>query len=372
MKHRHIKLETALGEIKRRSLDGLIIYSNGTCNILGPKYIYYFAEFRPLGSRNAVVITKDGLALALVEPAWDAGRVQMETWIDDVRGTAQLVTDLGRVMDAANMTGRVGIVGAEEMTEDVFAGIEQKADLEMADDIVTTMAARKTPEDIAKAEKAGRIADIGFMTLLQTIRVGMREYELLAEIENAMRCAGADDIFNFMSSEKHNEAMHNPTDKRFLAGDIVIAEITAGCRGQFVQVCKTVTIGQPDPVLVEKYNLLLAALEKSLNCVRPGVPASQISVTMNKVIGEAGYGKYCYPPYMRARGHGIGVGSVAPGQAIDDETQGLLEKDQVVVVHPNQYLPETGYLACGETVIVTDTGFKRLSEIEFRLYSKEI
>jgi Xaa-Pro dipeptidase len=92
---------------------------------------------------------------------------------------------------------------------------------------------------------------------------------------------------------------------------------------------------------------------------------------MNQVIGEAGYGTYCGPPYMRSRGHGFGVGSIAPGAELTDKMQTLLERHQVVAVHPNQYIPETGYLACGETVLVTDTGVERLSETETKLYVKE-
>jgi Xaa-Pro aminopeptidase len=34
----------------------------------------------------------------------------------------------------------------------------------------------------------------------------------------------------------------------------------------------------------------------------------------------------------------------------------------VFVVHPNQYLPETGYLMCGEPVRVTTTGAETLSK----------
>ena len=33
----------------------------------------------------------------------------------------------------------------------------------------------------------------------------------------------------------------------------------------------------------------------------------------------------------------------------------------VFVMHPNQYLPETGYLMCGEPVVVTPGGAKALS-----------
>ena len=104
--------------------------------------------------------------------------------------------------------------------------------------------------------------------------------------------------------------------------------------------------------------------------MKSGVPASLISRCMNRIISEAGYAEYCYPPYMRARAHGLAVGSVAPGAAIDDNTESNLERQQVVIVHPNQYIPETGYLVCGETVLVTDTGVERLSETETKLYTK--
>ncbi len=43
------------------------------------------------------------------------------------------------------------------------------------------------------------------------------------------------------------------------------------------------------------------------------------------------------------------------------ENQTILEEDMVFVVHPNQYLPETGYLLCGEPVRVTATGYESLS-----------
>jgi Xaa-Pro aminopeptidase len=39
----------------------------------------------------------------------------------------------------------------------------------------------------------------------------------------------------------------------------------------------------------------------------------------------------------------------------------VFEEDMIFVVHPNQYLPETGYLMCGESVRVTATGAETLS-----------
>ena len=54
------------------------------------------------------------------------------------------------------------------------------------------------------------------------------------------------------------------------------------------------------------------------------------------------------------------------------KTMTILQKNEVIIVHPNQYLPETGYLTCGESVLVTDTGFERLAETETKLYVKEV
>jgi Xaa-Pro aminopeptidase len=63
---------------------------------------------------------------------------------------------------------------------------------------------------------------------------------------------------------------------------------------------------------------------------------------------------------MRVRGHGLGITSDAPGDlTIDNEAR--LEDGMVFVMHPNQYLPETGYLMCGEPVVVTAAGAEALS-----------
>ena len=90
-------------------------------------------------------------------------------------------------------------------------------------------------------------------------RSGVREYELVAEMEYAMRCAGADDNFILISSGPHNTAMRNPTDRKLAPGDIIIGEITPVRDGQFLQLCRTVVIGEPAPVLTEKYDLLIRA-----------------------------------------------------------------------------------------------------------------
>jgi Xaa-Pro aminopeptidase len=39
----------------------------------------------------------------------------------------------------------------------------------------------------------------------------------------------------------------------------------------------------------------------------------------------------------------------------------MLESGMIFVMHPNQYIPESGYLMCGEPVVVADDGARALS-----------
>jgi Xaa-Pro aminopeptidase len=319
-----------------------------------------------------MIISKSGDAVLLVEPQWDAIRAFRRSWCEDVRGSSDFANDLVAIMREFGIRGTVGIVGWKEITEKLYASISNEAKIELADDIVEEIAMEKTKKEIENIKKTARIADIGFKAFLEYARVGIKEYELSAEMEFAMRKAGADDNFTLLSSGKHNYSMHIPTDKRLEEGDIVLGEITPVCEGQFIQLCRTLVLGKPGRILTGKYEMLLNSLEEALKVIKPGSPASLISIAMNKVISDAGYGEYCYPPYMRARGHGLGVGSIAPGGTIDNDSKENMENQQVIIVHPNQYLPETGYLACGETVMVTDTGLERLAETETKLYTKEV
>jgi Xaa-Pro dipeptidase len=373
MLDRSLKLEKTLRLMREKGLQGLIIFSDGTCSILRPSYLHYFAEFKPLGPCNAAVVPPagGGDVSLLVEPAWDALRAASHSWIKDVQGGSDFSADLIRHMRKAGISGRVGLAGAGEMPQEIYAALAGEVEIVAANDIIEQLAEEKTEKEIDIIRKTALIADAASEAFVKGVRVGIREYELVAELEFAMRAAGADDIFILLGSGKHNDEMHEPTDRRLEKGDIVIGEISPVCDGQFMQLCRTVVLGPPPPVLLDKYSILVRALEASFRQMKSGMPAAGITTAINHVFSEAGYAEYCRPPYMRSRGHGFGVGSIAPGAEISDKMTATLGRHQVLAVHPNQYLPETGYLACGESVMITDTGIERLAKTETRLYIQE-
>lgn len=370
MDKKNIKLSKVVDYLNETGLEGLIIYSNGSFHFLQPALLQYFAGWRPMGPHNAAIVSKTGDVILIIQPKWDKERANRQSWIKDVRGTSDFMTDIQDVMKRFNFSGSIGMAGTKEAPIDIYNTILNFGEVVVADEIIENIAMEKTPSEVDRARKAGKIADAGFNAFVEHSRPGIREYELVAEMEYAMRTAGADDNFNLISSGKHNYSMHPAYDRRLAWGDIVISEISPVFEGQVVQLCRTLVLGKVSSVLKEKYDMLLDALKKSQEQIKPGIPASAMSIAMNKVISDAGYEKYCKPPYMRARGHGFSLGSISPGATIDNNTKQNFQKNQLVVVHPNQYLPETGYLACGESVLVNDTGFERVSETDTKLYSK--
>jgi Xaa-Pro dipeptidase len=80
---------------------------------------------------------------------------------------------------------------------------------------------------------------------------------------------------------------------------------------------------------------------------------------INAPIAAAGYARYTVPPYMRTRGHSMAMGSMDPEIASGNGQ--VLAEGVMFVMHPNQYLPETGYMMCGEPVVIGLDGAEALT-----------
>jgi len=222
------------------------------------------------------------------------------------------------------------------------------------EDAVTAVRKVRDEWALACVREGAVIAEKGWQRALEVARPGMAEYELAGEIETYMRELGADDNFQLLSASQHNRAAHRPSDRALAAGDVLLGEITPAVAGEFVQICRTAVLGTPTARQRDTFALLDGALKGAMRAARPGVTAREIVEVMNAPIAAAGYGTYTKPPYMRTRGHSMALGSMDPEIALDSDQQ--LVKGMVFVMHPNQYIPETGYMMCGEPVLIADDG----------------
>jgi Xaa-Pro dipeptidase len=366
-----VTFEQRLADIVRRmreeKLARIVGVHDGAHFIEKPNPVTLLTGFKSLGPA-AAILDADGAVELLVAPAWDAERAAEAAPHAQVQGADDVIEAL-----AARLTRKtfdpaaVGIAGLpllpSQMADRVTAALPQTRP---ADRLILDAARTKTTDEIANAREAARIAELGYAHLLDIVRPGMSEDELALALKGHMKSLGAEDNFLLLCAGPHNRAVQPSTGRKLVPGDIILAEITPSYRGQLTQICRTVVIGAPPDVLARKYALVVEAMNAGIAAARPGAAMADVCRAINAVLEAQGYGEYCHPPHIRRRGHGLGFGSVRPGDVALDNAI-VLEPDMLFMIHPNQYLPETGYLLCGEPVVITPTGVDVLTRAQASL-----
>jgi Xaa-Pro dipeptidase len=362
-----MNFQERLADICRRMGDEklllLVALHDGAHFIEKPNPVTVLSGFKAIGAAAALLYS-DGACTLIVTPRWDAGRAAELCPRARVVGTDDLVAALLTLFggefpqDAHNQIGIAGLSFLPSgMASPIVAALP---DARAADRLVFDAARSKTAEEIGFARQAARIAELGYTRLLQIAAPGMTEDGLALDLKHYMKTLGAEDNFLLLCAGPHNRAVQPSTGRKLAHGDIILAEITPSYRGQLTQICRTVVIGDPSEVLSRKYELVVQAMQHGIAAAKPGVAMAEVCRAINAVLEAQGYGEYCHPPHIRRRGHGLGFASVRPGDvSLDNAT--VLEPDMLFMIHPNQYLPETGYLLCGEPVVITAHGAEVLT-----------
>jgi len=350
--------------MSKEGISGLLVYGNQ----MKTAPLQYVSEYTLLGRHAFFYLPLEGNPILFISEKWDRERAFLETEIGDIRllgtnWTEELVASLPK--ERLNL-GLVGIefMGRSEATC-LLKALGEK--VSFASSLLNVIARRKTPYELNLIREAAAMADAGFLRAMKVAKEGMSDYELVAEIDFVMRRLGATDNFQMLAIGRNITGMLLPYGKKIEKGDLLLFEITPanGSETYSAQLCKTAIFGEPPSSLLEdKYRLLREALETSLALIKPQAKISEVARIQNEIISKAGYGEYCRPPYMRARGHGFGLGRIE----IDEDSPLFFEEGMSLVVHPNQYLPETGYLALGEHIIVTKEGIERLTKTVPQIY----
>lgn len=352
------RTQTALQLMEREGVDVLLVAPNELNRV---DSVFHLTGYRGVGESLAV-LRKGEKPLLIVTPEWEIERAQARARGWDVRGTEDLAPAVSSLFPKGLPAGRTGTVNLGRLP----AGIAKKlsaltGDAKPLEKPLERALMPKTVEEIENAREATAVAEKGFERMLQVAKVGMAECDLAVQMKLYMEALGADDNFWLMTASPHNRAVQPSSGRKLEIGDIILAEMTPTYKGQLAQICRTVVVGPPSNILSEKYALVVRAMQAGIETIKPGIPMGDVAKAIDKVLSAEGYAEFCVPPHIRRRGHGLGHGSNAPGD-VAPANETILQEDMVFVVHPNQYLPETGYLLCGEPVRVTATGVEQLSK----------
>ncbi|MDB5685063.1 MAG: Xaa-Pro dipeptidase [Sphingomonas bacterium] len=342
----------------------LIAYGNGRHSFVGMNPAWYLTGFKQMGPHMAVVLPLDGEPFVVVTPRWDEERARERSAVEEVIAVepdAFLATIRDEIAKRQLGRASIAVAGGQQQPRGL---IEAWPDLlgtppADADQMISDLARIRDEWSLYCTRAAVDIAEQGYDWLLANVRPGMYEHHVAGELETYIRSLGAEDNFQLMSSSQHNRSVHMPTNRVIAEGDILLGEITPAVEGEYIQICRTAVFGTPTALQLEKFAMLDEALRAGMKAAKPGVPVSEVVAAINAPISAAGYEKYTVPPYMRTRGHSMSLGSMDP--EIATFSGHVLAKGVVFVMHPNQYIPDTGYFMCGEPVIITDDGAQPLT-----------
>src|SRR5258707_347802 len=273
------RLLEATSYLESQTLDGLIAASNGLNNFLDSNAVYVLSGVRPIGE-SAVVLDRDGVSTLIVTPAWDEARAASSSSTDrtigtyDLAATRKSVVGTHRLDMSRTISIGLSLLGAALVDRITSAlGALPKAANELARDL----ARLRTPDELAAAERATWIAERGYERLMEYARPGIREFELAAELYCFMKKLGAEDNFLLLSASQHNHAVRAAGQRVLDFGDIILSEITPCYRGQFVQICRTTVIGEPRPLIAEKFAILQDAMGAGLVARRAGCTVADVT-----------------------------------------------------------------------------------------------
>ena len=244
-----------------------------------------------------------------------------------------------------------------------------------AEPVINAMRGRKTQEELERIRKAVEITDEIYKKTFGFIRVGMTEIEIGEYMHQLARdydvgLAWPAENCPAVNSGPNSPIGHNgPTDIRVELGHIIHFDFGVKYDDYCSDIQRLVYILRDEeteaPVEVQRgFITIRTAIEKSREAMKPGVTGNSIDVIAREIVTDAGY-----PEYRHALGHQLGRVAHDGGALLGplwekygDDPQRPLEVGQVFTIEPGLAVPNFGYVALEEDVVMTENGAEYIGE----------
>lgn len=236
-------------------------------------------------------------------------------------------------------------------------GGEEK--LEPANNLIRELRKTKTQEEIQLIREACKLASVGMKVACETVRSGIKEKEVAAEIEYAMRKAGSDGTaFETIVASGVTSAFPHGSifEKTISEGDFVVVDLGATYRFYRSDITRTFTAGNASDKQRKIYETVQLAHQRAFETIKHGVLASEVDMTARRVIEAAGFGEF----FVHNLGHGVGL-EVHEAPILSPDSKDALEAGNVVTDEPGIYVPGFGGVRIEDTVLVTPDGAEKLT-----------
>ena len=222
----------------------------------------------------------------------------------------------------------------------------------------------KTPTEIRRMSRAGRITVRAFGSVLPSIRLGMTERHVAEMIRRAFFDYGADglafeSIVVFGSSTRLPHAV--PTGRRLKKGDTIQCDIGAKYAGYCADFSRVLVVGAASALQKKIHASVVRAHTIAAKMLRAGVQASSLDAASRNELQKDGLEHF----FTHSLGHSLGRDiHEAPG--IYAANTQKLKAGMTITIEPGVYTAKLG-MRVEDTRLITPAGSRVLTPFTHKL-----
>lgn len=332
--------------------------------VTDPKHVYYLTGFASNPHERFLgLLLIRGEEPVLIVPALDAEAAHAASSVTTIltHSDTDNPYELLKSCFGGNKPGTLGIE-KEHFTVSRYELLSEAVAAGNYSDIgplLRTMRAKKTPEEVKRMKHAAALVEEVLRQGLAHVKSGVREIELVAELEYLMKKVGASGpSFDTIVLTGTNTALPHgvPGDRIIQPGDLLMFDLGVYAGGYASDITRTFAVEEVDGKLIEIYNTVLAANKAGIAASSAGATFGSVDRAAREVIEAAGYGPY----FMHRVGHGLGM-DTHEYPSLHGLNEDIIENGNVFTVEPGIYVPGVGGVRIEDDVWVTAEGPQTLT-----------
>jgi Xaa-Pro aminopeptidase len=267
-------------------------------------------------------------------------------------------------MDAIQRLKTIG-VDSEKMTVQAWQDFNQMADKKFipVQGLISRLRAIKDPEEITLLERAAALGSLGFDFVVSQLDQGVQENALAFQLEMFWREQGAKGVafepiiaFGSNSSKPHYRAGND----QLKANEPVLIDIGVELNHYHSDMTRMAVMGELGEEMKAIFDIVQEAHQRAIELVKPGTSIADLDDAARLYIDSKGYGEQ----FSHSLGHGIGL-EVHEFPLIRRNKKNesiFLEEGMAITIEPGIYLPGIGGVRLEDTVVVTASGHKNITD----------
>jgi Xaa-Pro aminopeptidase len=223
----------------------------------------------------------------------------------------------------------------------------------------------KDGEEVKLLRKAAELTSLGMKVAYETVAASLKEYEVAAEIEYAMRKQGSGGTAfeTIVASGACSAFPHGGCSDRVIRdGDLVVVDIGAAYRSYCSDMTRTLAAGKASEKQRRLYEIVKQAQDRAFEALKADSKGKDVDAAARQVIADAGYGEY----FVHGLGHGVGL-EVHEPPTLSPDSEDTLAAGNMVSVEPGIYLVGYGGIRIEDTVLVGRNGAEKLTQGSYAL-----